>query len=378
MTTRKDRNVRRLVSSVEAALHPDKYYEFDLDQNGFPVFSDKNIAFVNGLVNNDSNYTWIDQDDLHEKYVNASKGDARAIREIVYITNKMNSTHLAAVTVKGSQDELMEKMNAELKRLCEIKECPQDRNDKQKNEGEDELTGGTLITAAYLVSRYANNNELGSSLLEKDLESRANLVASIARATTNMTYKLLPDEDPGDLKCNRSNFSFATKFCHHGCRNLSRRKVGDSYIYDADNFCIYDTVVGTMLPYYADAYIDYGSNESEWLNEWCKKYNDAPLSRYGSRYAWIRGTINKLVATPDEGDKDADAQVARGYLGYLDLYSHIVDGINEWRKQENQTVGSNNGSAPDIGFREVDLMIWYFFKGRRLDDAKKEMRKIIK
>lgn len=374
MTTRKDRNVRRLVSSVEAALHPDKYYEFDLDQNGFPVFSDKNIAFVNGLVNNDSNYTWIGQDDLHKKYVNASKGDVRAIREIVYITNKMNSTHLAAVTVKGSQDELMEKMNEELKRLCEIKECTQDCNGKQKNGGEDELTGGTLITAAYLVSRYANNNELGSSLLEKDLESRANLVASIARATTNMTYKLLPDEDPGDLKCNRSNFSFATKFCHHGCRNLSRRKVGDSYIYDADNFCIYDTVVGTMLPYYADAYIDYGSNESEWLNEWCKKYNDSPSSRYGSRYAWIRGTINKLVATPDEGDKDADAQVARGYLGYLDLYSHIVDGINEWRKRENQTVGSNNGSAPDIGFREVDLMIWYFFKGSRLDKAKDRMK----
>lgn len=367
MTTRKDRNVRRLVSSVEASLHPDKYYEFDLDQKGFPVFSDKNIAFVNGLVNNDSNYTWIDQDTIHEKYVDASNGDACAIREAVYFTNKMNSTHLAAVTVKGSQDELMAKMNAELKRLCEIEE----------DKGEVELTGGTLITAAYLVNRYANNNELSSSLLGKDPESRANLVASIARATTNMTYKLLPDEDPSDLKCNRSNFSFATKFCHHGCRNLSRREVNDSYIYDTDNFCIYDTVVGTMLPYFADAYIDYGNNESEWLNEWCKKYNDTPLSRYGNRYAWIRATINKLVATPDEGDKNADAQVTRGYLGYLDLYSHIVDGINEWRKQENQTVGSNNGSAPDIGFHEVDLMIWYFFKGSRLDEAKETMKKIV-
>ena len=49
MTTRADRNVRRIVSSIEASLHPDKYYEFDLDQNDFPVFSDKNIAFVNGL-----------------------------------------------------------------------------------------------------------------------------------------------------------------------------------------------------------------------------------------------------------------------------------------------------------------------------------------
>lgn len=374
MTTRKDRNVRRIVPSIEASLHPDRYYEFDLDQNSFPVFSDKNIAFVNGLVNNDSNYTWIDQGTIHDKYVDASNGDACAIREAVYFTNKMNSTHLAAVTVKGDQDKLMGKMNAELKRLCEIKEDPQGGSGEKGDEGEAELTGGTLITAAYLVSQYANNNKLGSSLLEKDFEFRANLVASIARATTNMTYKLLPEEDPSDLKCNRSNFSFATKFCHHGCRNLSRREVNGSYIYDTDNFCIYDTVVGTMLPYYADAYIDYGSNESEWLNEWCKKYNDTPLSRYGNRYAWIRGTINKLVATPDEDVENADTQVARGYLGYLDLYSHIVDGINEWRKQENQTVGSNNGSAPDIGFHEVDLMIWYFFKGSRLDKAKDKMK----
>lgn len=181
MTTRKDRNVRRIVSSIEASLHPDKYYEFDLDQSGFPVFSDKNIAFVNGLVNNDSNYTWIDQGTIHDKYVDASNGDACAIREAVYFTNKMNSTHLAAVTVKGDQDKLMGKMNAELKRLCEIKEDPQGGSGEKGDEGEAELTGGTLITAAYLVSQYANNNKLASSLLEKDFEFRANLVASIAR-----------------------------------------------------------------------------------------------------------------------------------------------------------------------------------------------------
>lgn len=93
MATRKDRNVRRLFSSVEASLHPDKYYEFDLDQNGFPVFSDKNIAFVNGLVNNDSNYTWIDPGAISEIYSKAAAGDERNIRDAVYFTDKMNSTH---------------------------------------------------------------------------------------------------------------------------------------------------------------------------------------------------------------------------------------------------------------------------------------------
>lgn len=107
MTTRKDRNVRRLVSSVEASLHPDKYYEFDLDQKGFPVFSDKNIAFVNGLVNNDSNYTWIDPGEISKIYSKAATGDEGSIRDAVYFTDKMNSTHLAAVTVKEKQTGLM-------------------------------------------------------------------------------------------------------------------------------------------------------------------------------------------------------------------------------------------------------------------------------
>lgn len=375
MTTRKDRNVRRLFSSVEASLHPDKYYEFDLDQNGFPVFSDKNIAFVNGLVNNDSNYTWIDPGAISEIYSKAAAGDERNIRDAVYFTDKMNSTHLAAVTVKEKQAGLMEclewsQFNGSLKCLEEKFKLPRGKD-------EVELKGGTKLTVAFLEERYAGNNKLQMALQSKDVIERARLVADIARATTNMTDRLLPETIKREhvWNYNRSNFSFATKFCHHGCRNLSKQEVdGASNICKSDNFCIYDTVVGAMLPYYADAYVDEGA-----LNNWCDKYNrtkdgKSRCGAYASRYAWISGTINnKLIFTPEGIGEDADADVARGYLGYFELYSLVLEGINKWRRERIGDEGSNNAAVSDIGFREVDLMIWYFFKGSRLDKAKEAM-----
>ena len=129
-----------------------------------------------------------------------------------------------------------------------------------------------------------------------------------------------------------------------------------------------------MLPYYADAYVDEGA-----LNNWCDKYNrtkdgKSRCGAYASRYAWISGTINKkLIFTPEGIGEDADADVARGYLGYFELYSLVLEGINKWRRERIGDEGSNNAAVSDIGFREVDLMIWYFFKGSRLDKAKEAM-----
>ena len=216
------------------------------------------------------------------------------------------------------------------------------------------------------------------ALQSKDVIERARLVADIARATTNMTDRLLPETiKRGHVwNYNRSNFSFATKFCHHGCRNLNKQEVdGTSNICKSDNFCIYDTVVGAMLPYYADAYVD-----EEALNNWCDKYNrtkdgESRCGAYASRYAWISGTLNKkLIFTPEGIGEDADADVARGYLGYFELYSLVLEGINKWRRERIGDEGSNNAAVSDVGFHEVDLMIWYYFKGSRLTYAQNRMK----
>ncbi len=371
MSTRSERNVKQLVPAIEATFFPDDPYRFDVDQNGFPVFSDKNIAFVNGLVNNDSNYTWIDPGTISSLFERASDGDRNAIRDVVYFTNKMNSTHLAAVTAKDKQQGLMNSLKWD--RLNGLETFLEEEFELPGGKDKVGLTGGTKLTAAFLVEKYSGNDGFRRDLQAGNLDVRANLVANIARATTNMASKLLPEQLRGDAKYNRSNFSFATKLCHHGCRNVSD--------FCKDNFCIYDTVVGTMLPYYADAYI----KDVEWLNnEWSNKYNKTKSGRsnsgsYDNRYAWLRGTIaNKLVATPEGIGEEFDAQVARGYRGYYELYSRIVDGINEWRRQNDKTCGAQGSSASDIGFHEVDLLIWYYFKGRRLDDAKNRMEDLVK
>lgn len=367
MSTRSEQNVKQIIRSIEPTYFSDNPYRFDVDQKRFPIFSDKNIAFVNGLVNNDSNYTWIDPGEISKIYSKAATGDEGSIRDAVYFTDKMNSTHLAAVTVKEKQTGLMgclewNQFNGPIKCLEEKFKLPRGEDVKlPRGKDEVELKGGTKLTVAFLEERYAGNNKLQMALQSKDVIERARLVADIARATTNMTDRLLPETIKREhvWNYNRSNFSFATKFCHHGCRNLNKQEVdGASNICKSDNFCIYDTVVGAMLPYYADAYVDEGT-----LNNWCDKYNrtkdgESRCGAYASRYAWINGTINKkLIFTPEGIGEDADADVARGYLGYFELYSLVLEGINKWRRERIGDEGSNNAAVSDIGFHEVDLMI---------------------
>lgn len=379
MSTRSERNVKQIIRSIEPTYFSDDPYRFDVDQKRFPIFSDKNLAFVNGLVNNDSNYTWIDPGKISEIYNEAAKGDEGSIRDAVYFTDKMNSTHLAAVTVKEKQTGLIgcldwDQFDGPIKCLEEKFKLPDSKD-------EVELKGGTKLTAAFLEERYAGNNKLQMALRSKNVIERARLVADIARATTNMTDRLLPETIKREhvWNYNRSNFSFATKFCHHGCRNINKREiVGDSAIYESDNFCIYDTVVGAMLPYYADAYVD-----EEALNNWCDKHNNkdgkSRCGAYANRYAWISGTINKkLIITPEDIGEDADKKVAQGYLGYFELYSLVLEGINKWRRERTGDEGSSRAPVSDIGFHEVDLMIWYYFKGSRLEDAQDRMNKLFK
>ena len=381
MAARSERNVERIVSSIKPVNFLDDPYDFDLDRTGFPVFSDKNIAFVNALVQNDSAYNFVSGDDVHAMYCGAANGGENEIRNAVYLTDKVNSTHLAAVSVGEGQNQLMQNlatdewleiagskfMPIDAAKKMDSEENVNAENKTSKDEEMIRLKGGTLLTAACLLKDYMGNGRLKDDLCNKNADDRSILVAKIARAVTNMTHNMLPEHLRVSNQYNRSNFSFASKFCHHACRNVTN--------FQMDNFCIYDKVVGEMLPYYADAYVD-----EEWLNKWCEKYNKnakghSNCSAYSNRYAWIRGTIRKkLVATPDAIGEDADAQVARGYRGYLELYSHVVDGINEWRRN-NQQFGRLSGyPTSDIGFHEVDLMIWYYFKGRRVVDAKNEMK----
>lgn len=290
------------VKDEERTANP---YQFDVDQNGVPLFTDKNIDFVNGMVENDSNYNQTDREDVRKLFEGMFDDDPRkrmaCIGRAVYEIDNENSTHLTAIG-RHKVNDIMKKLD--LKPMV-VEKMPDD--------GEEEkiITGGVLFT-----SQIINGIE---DLKERLNEGDDRLVSEIAHASK--TY--LNEAHAADV--NKSNFSFATKFCHWTCQYL---KLGDKY-------CIYDKVVASVFPYFVD---NYASGE---LASWdcCRT----------KRVKGAKGS-QELVSTIENYKKDDD-----GYTKYRNLYDAVLEGINKWRSENNQ-----NG---EIGYREVDRLIWYYFKG---------------
>mgnify|MGYP004484038551 FL=1 len=280
-------------------------YQFDKDQNDMPLFTDKNIDFVNGMVENDSNYNQTDREDVRKLFEGMFDDDPRkrmaCIGRAVYEIDNENSTHLTAIG-RHKVNDIMKKLD--LKPMV-VEKMPDD------GEEEKTITGGVLFT-----SQIINGIE---DLKERLNEGDDRLVSEIAHASK--TY--LNEAHAADV--NKSNFSFATKFCHWTCQYLKLR----------DKYCIYDKVVASVFPYFVD---NYASGE---LASWdcCRT----------KRVKGAKGS-QELVSTIENYKKDDD-----GYTKYRNLYDAVLEGINKWRSENNQ-----NG---EIGYRKVDRLIWYYFKG---------------
>lgn len=85
---------------VEANITKDPY-TFDMDQNGYPIFTRKNLALLHALLRYDSNYSASEGEQNETTYAgllakNGVPTNEADIREIVTSINKVNSTHLAA------------------------------------------------------------------------------------------------------------------------------------------------------------------------------------------------------------------------------------------------------------------------------------------
>lgn len=298
------------VKDAERTANP---YQFDLDQNGVPLFTDKNIAFVNGMVENDSNYNQTDKDELCKIFEGMFVGNAdhrmACIGRAVYEIDNENSTRLTAVGLYKI-DDLMKKLNL---KPVEMTEPDDDEEKKTIDDGKKKktITGGVLFTSQIIAGI--------ENLKERLSVGDDRLVFEISHASTTYLNKAHVAD------ANKNNFSFATKFCHWTCQYL---ELGDKY-------CIYDKVVASVFPYFVDSY---ASGE---LASWdC------------CRMKRIKGTegSQELVSTIENYKKDDD-----GYTKYRNLYDAVLEGINKWRSENNQ-----NG---EIGYREVDRLIWYYFKG---------------
>lgn len=289
------------VKDAERTANP---YKFDVDQNGVPLFTDKNINFVNGMVENDSNYNQKDKDKVREIFKGMFDDDPRKrmayIGRAVYEIDNENSTRLTAVG-QHKVDDLMKKLNLEPSVVIAM---PDD-------EGKKTITGGVLFTAQIIdgIEGLKERLNVGDDQLVFEISHASKIYLNEAHVTD----------------VNKINFSFATKFCHWACQYL---ELGDKY-------CIYDNVVASVFPYFVDSY---ASGElASWDCCRMKRVNGAKGSQ-------------ELVSTIENYKKDDD-----GYTKYRNLYDAVLEGINKWRSDNNQ-----NG---EIGYRKVDRLIWYYFKG---------------
>lgn len=324
-------------------------YLFDLDQNGFPVFSDKNIRFVQAMIEHNSSYDIADEKLVRKMYGDVLGGDEDAIKQAVYYTNKVNSTHLAVLgkrysdAVKAGEIKNVDP-EIDIPQLEEkYKESSEKGNSSNSRKSKWLLTGGAALTARGIIENKMKLIEALKSDPNGGGEGGdAEAVHLIARYAQNY----LRDEGLTDFK--KNNVSFASKFCHHTC---IKGKLGDRY-------CIYDSVVGEVLPYYVWAYSD---------------RTDIDNMSYSK--------LKKLISDYVNDDSPS------GYQKYRKLYRSVCDGINLWRGEHSNEFSYESPSdssltiktvEDSIGFQKVDRLIWYYFKGRRLDDAKKEMKKIVK
>ncbi len=121
----------------------------------------------------------------------------------------------------------------------------------------------------------------------------------------------------------KNNFSFASKFCAYLCRYIYKGEEQEN------NYCIYDEVVQSVLPYFA---YKYG------VEEWQQTY--ASSVREGKVH-------NRSVVWKIKDSKEDE----NSYAKYIGLIKTIIEKIKE-------------ESKIDVTFEAFDHMLWYFFKGQ--------------
>lgn len=188
-------------------------YTFDTDQNGYPIFTKKNLALLHALLRYDSNYSASEDDKDGNTYAGmlAKNGVPRAYDDLYTVIksiDKFSSTHLAS-------------------------------------EGRGGGGKGIEKTAKYIADSMADG--LKERLSSRD-DTLINEIATLGG------------------KGKKNNFSFATKFCAYACVFAKDIR--------SDNFCVYDNILAHVLPYYAYLYSPEGIDVPNSKKKICREYGD--------------------------------------------------------------------------------------------------------
>lgn len=322
-------------------------YRFDLDQHGFPVFSDKNLRFVWAMVENNSAYNSVKDKRIKEVYKLALEGNPVAINQAVYLTDAINSTHLSVLGKAYSdavddEDSKIKSVEAVFGK-CTAPDPSVEPDETPDQAGKPvkkiELQKGRLLTAKGILDNH-------KGLVQRMEKGDPQVVSEIAHYSKQYAKKEL------GIEIKKNNFSFASKFCHYACVNgFEEEKIGR----DRDLYPIYDSVVTQVLPYYIWAYSE--------------KVEPSKHGRCNTKYR----ILEKFLEDCRSDDNPA------GYQQFRSYYDSVIKGIDRWREDTEQS-GLNVRTIGEKGafsYRHVDRLIWYYFKGRRLVEAKKKFINLI-
>ena len=235
-------------------------YNLDLDCNGAPIFTKKNFDIIDCILRYDSNY--------------------RATTDKSYPDYCGTYADVLSNGGKPHIPTTKDKLRAVIKSIDKM------------NSTHLSVQNGVEITTDYIWN-------LTMSVLEQRLSAGDDsLVMDIANAVIN---------NGGT----RINLSFASKFCAYVSK----------IVFDLDNFCIYDNVIQSVLPYYHFTYAGAGT----------------PLYYKKNRANNNVSDISRIIHT-------------EGYSAYRKTIDETLNGIQF-------TTGMS------VTYEMFDHLIWYYYKG---------------
>ena len=230
----------------------DEILKFENNNNGFPKLTEKNVKLTNFILKHDSSYKYCENEDRPD-----------SIKSIIEKFKKEQSESNLYEVIK-----MIDKQNSTHLTVS--------GNNKRNNEGRE-------MTSNYIF--YGIGIE---KVLSKIKYGDRSLVDDIAKNSIRGRYII----------------SFASKFCTY----MSR------YMFDSDEFSIYDGVVSKILPYYYYQYVK-GDKKIKVTNDRIKKEG----------YEWYIGLIDKIRAKAVEEEhynisrKDLDHLIWYYYKGDKDI-----------------------------------------------------------
>ncbi len=301
-----------------------KCFEFDFiedDKNPkikeakIPKFTEKNLALINVFLKYNSSYSAAEnmEEGSYSKIISENREGffefkkPHPPKKDVNIDGDGNKkAKKVEVDEEGNEKTILYKVIESIDTINSTHLASEGRGDGSENEIDKEGKKEKKNKGRVRTERVIREEITGAKLKERLSEGDADLINQIARAG------------------GKYNFSFATKFCTY----VSKYIFGEKH----NEYCIYDNVVQSVLPFYISYYIE-----------------PKDMSEYCHRKTRGNGKGN-IVSDIDEYIKSDVNNNEKDYEKYKTIIKNIIKGI---KKKDNIT----------INYEQFDHLLWYYFKG---------------